>query len=272
MLYQCIDNRNTYYEMFTLEPDSSPVGLTNHCKLVLDQINFMIGRGQKGIFFSYDAFCKSSLLIVDHVQTLYDKYDVHCYDIGEGEVEVTYDLIVIFGDFEGIGRDIPQLWRAYIIPKLTPVVFYTTRSYRGFEQVEFDEIVARIRPEVSGELALKSSDAPSSSDVVPVGSQNLSILDIHEPPKREIQDTANKAVPQQYPTATEKKLEETSQNDLALRRKIKNLQGVGMSIRKIAEELGITKGKVEWLLKRKPAQLNKTRPKNRKREGSVQRD
>jgi len=275
MLYQCIDYRNTYYEMFTLEPDGSPVGFTSHCKLVLDQINFMIGRGQKGIFFSYDAFCKSYLPMVDHVQTLYSKYTIQCYDIGESEAEVSYDLIVLFGTFAGIGRDIPQLWRAHIVPKKTPVVFYTTKSYREFERVEFDEIVTRIRPGVSSESSLKSSNVPLSSGAVPVGSQNLSLLDSHEPPeiksvetpkdkrstntmpppKRAIQDTANKSVLQQHPTTTEKKLDETSQDDLALRRKIKKLQATGMSIRKIAKELKITKGKVEWLLGRKPSQL-----------------
>ena len=295
MLYQCIDYRNTYYEMFTLEPDGSPVGLTSHCKLVLDQINFMIGRGQKGIFFSYDAFCKSYLPMVDHVQTLYSKYTIQCYDIGESEAEVSYDLIVFFGTFSVIEFDIPLLWRTYIVPKKTPVVFYTTESCRvvekvgqfigfaeveQFERVEFDEIVTRIRPGVSSESSLKSSNVPLSSGPVSVGSQNLSLLDSHEPPeiksvetpkdkrstntiptkqmpppKRAIQDTANRAVLQQHPTATEKKLDETSQNDLALRRKIKNLQRAGMSIRKIAKELKIPKGKVEWLLKRKPAQF-----------------
>ncbi len=46
-------------------------------------------------------------------------------------------------------------------------------------------------------------------------------------------------------------------DDFTLHKEIKKLHATGLSIRKIAKTLKITKGKVKWLLKRKPAQLKK---------------
>lgn len=270
MHFLCIHNKNTYDEMFTIGMD----GLTGHSQSMLEQINTLIESGQKGLFFSYDMFCKSYLRVVDHVQTLYNKYDVHWCDISESEAAVSYDLIVFFGDFNVLNFDIPLLWRTYVVPKITPVIFYTTETWRGYqkfgqvievERVDFDQIVPRIHLGVSGESAAKSSD-------VRVGSQNVSIPNSQDPPQLKIVETPKadhstntmpkhhmsppKSAIQEHPsTVTEKKADDTFQDNLELRRKIKHLQHSGMSIRKIAEELNIKKWKVEWLLKKKPAQL-----------------
>lgn len=49
------------------------------------------------------------------------------------------------------------------------------------------------------------------------------------------------------------------ENNLVLRRKIMRMRNNGISVRKIAEKLGITKSRVEWLMERTPAQLKKSK-------------
>ncbi|MYF98783.1 helix-turn-helix domain-containing protein [Candidatus Poribacteria bacterium] len=250
--------KNTSNGMFDT---TAPDGLTSHCQVMLDQINTLIETGQKGLFYSYDEFCKSYLPVGHYIQTLNNKYDVHWCDIGESEAKFSYDVVVFFGNFNVLDFDIPRLWRTYVVPKKTPVIFYTTPSWRGYEmfqqvaeveRVEFDEIVPRLRPIISGEPALKSSTVNLSSKAVPVVPPNVSIPDRRHPPKSGIH--------QKPPTVPDQKAADTSEDNLALRRKIKRLQQEGMSIRKIAEQLNIKKWKVEWLLKQKPSQLHKTKP------------
>lgn len=144
--FQVIHAQNTYYGMFTLAPDGLPIGLTSHCEEILDQINKLPDDKGRGILFSYDAFSKSNIPYIDRVQTLPRKYDqIRWYDITEREAELDYNVIVLFGTFKRIQYEAPLLWRFHIENGSTPVVFYTSTLQSGFEKVDFDEILPRIR-------------------------------------------------------------------------------------------------------------------------------
>lgn len=144
--FQYIHDQNTYDEMFTCHPDRLPIGLTSHCKLILDQITELLDDNQRGILFSYRAFSQCHIPYIDRVKTLYRKYDrIHWCDISEREASVDYDLIVLFGTFERIQYEVPLLWRVHIENGSTPVVLYTSKWQEGFNQVDFDEVVAHMR-------------------------------------------------------------------------------------------------------------------------------
>lgn len=221
MHFQYLHPLNTYDEMFTIGTGGFHGALTSHCKLMLDQINSLIDTGQKGLFFSYDVFCKTSLPVGDHIQTLYSKYVVDYCDISESEYEVAYDLIVIFGTFtqRHINYEVPALWEYHIAPETTPVIFYTAKPQEDFVSVKFDEIPTRIRSSApdSSALAVETTQAPAdvtsqTPDVtfkvtlpLTIRERILSILDA--------QETAT----------TAEFLENIPQNDTAIKNELKRL-------------------------------------------------
>ena len=223
MHFQYIHHKNTDEAMFTMGGE----GLTSHSKMILDQINTLIDMEQKGLFFSYDMFCKTYFQGGEHLQTLNNKYQVDYCDIGGSEYEVVYDLIVIFGTFSrGIGYEMPALWKYHIEPKLTPVIVYTAKPLQDFVSVKFDEIPTRIRSAASdaSDLAVETTAAPAdvTSQTPDVTSQTPDVTFEPTPPVT-IRDRILSILDIQETATTAELLENLPQDNTAIKNELKRL-------------------------------------------------
>lgn len=219
--FQCIHDQNTYDEMFTCHPDRFPIGLTPHCERILDQINLLLDENRSGILFSYQAFSQGNIPYIDRVQTLCRKYDrIRWNDITEKEAVLDYGLIVLLGTFERIKDELPLLWRFHIANETTPVVLYTSKWQEGFERVNFEEIVPRIR---------SASHSPPSQHVI-----------------QETQTPHPVETDEVYEQLMQKQRERDALREMAIDLLKDN------SYRKTAEILGISLGKLQNLVKEDP--------------------